>query len=81
MAKAINVRNLDDGVHEALRHRAAQAGRSIEAEVRMIIADACLPVASDDWAAGLRNRARERTGQVPQTDSADLVREARNGRC
>ena len=77
MTKAINVRGLEDDVHEALRRRAERAGRSVEAEVRAIIADACL---ISDWASGLRERARHRTGTLPQTDSALLLREARDGR-
>jgi plasmid stability protein len=81
MVKAIALRGIDDDVHEALRLRAARTGRSIEAEARAIITEACLPMGRTDWAAGLRNRAKVRTGHVPQTDSADLVREARDGRC
>jgi antitoxin FitA len=37
---AITVRNLDDDVKHRLRVRAAQHGRSMEAEVRAIIVDA-----------------------------------------
>ncbi|MDR3517149.1 MAG: hypothetical protein P4M00_15155 [Azospirillaceae bacterium] len=80
MAKAINVRGIEDSVHEALRRRAARTGRSLEAEVRAIIMEACMPMASEKWASGLRNRAMTRTGLQLQTDSADLVREARDGR-
>lgn len=36
----LSVRNLDDGVHRALRRRADQSGRSMEAEVRQILIDA-----------------------------------------
>ncbi|MDN5939349.1 MAG: hypothetical protein L0H83_11915 [Salinisphaera sp.] len=39
----VNIRNLPDNVHAALRIRAAQAGRSMEAEVRAVLAEACLP--------------------------------------
>lgn len=81
MVKALALRGIDDEVHEALRLRAARAGRSIEAEARAIIAEACLPVRPTNWADGLRKRAKARTGSVPQTDSTDLVREARDGRC
>lgn len=80
MVKAINVRGIDDDVHEALRLRAARSGRSVEAEVRVIIAEACVPGAQRDWAAGLRNRAKARTAGLPQTDSAELIREARDAR-
>lgn len=36
----LSVRNIPDEVHAALRVRAAQAGRSMEAEVRQILIDA-----------------------------------------
>jgi plasmid stability protein len=39
----LTVRNLPDDVHRALRVRAAQHGRSTEAEVREILAAAVLP--------------------------------------
>lgn len=37
---AVTVRNLDDGVKERLRIRAAQHGRSMESEIRSILAEA-----------------------------------------
>jgi hypothetical protein len=36
----VNVRNLPDAVHRALRVRAAQHGRSTEAEIRFILDEA-----------------------------------------
>lgn len=39
----LTVRNLPDEVHRALKVRAAEHGRSAEAEVRAIIAAAVLP--------------------------------------
>lgn len=41
----LTVRNLPDDVHRALRVRAAQHGRSTEAEVREILASAVKPEA------------------------------------
>ena len=41
----LTVRNLPDDVHRALRVRAAQHGRSTEAEVREILASAVKPQA------------------------------------
>ena len=41
----LTVRNLPDEVHRALRMRAAQHGRSTEAEVREILAAAVKPAA------------------------------------
>jgi plasmid stability protein len=40
----LTVRNVPDEVHRALRVRAAEHGRSTEAEVREIIAAAVVPV-------------------------------------
>ena len=40
---SLNVRNLSDQTHKALRIRAAQNGRSMEAEVRAILDDAVDP--------------------------------------
>ena len=39
----LTVRNLPDDIHRALRVRAAQHGRSTEAEVREILATAVKP--------------------------------------
>lgn len=39
----LTVRNLPDEVHRALRVRAAEHGRSTEAEVREILAEAVVP--------------------------------------
>ena len=38
-----SIRNLDDGVRESLRRRAAAHGRSMEAEVRAILTEAVRP--------------------------------------
>lgn len=38
--KQLNIRNVPDDVHLALRVRAANRGRSLEAELREIVADA-----------------------------------------
>jgi plasmid stability protein len=40
---SLNVRNLSDATHKALRIRAARHGRSMEAEVRAILDDAVSP--------------------------------------
>lgn len=37
---AVSIRDLDDGVKERLRVRAARHGRSMEAEIRTILAEA-----------------------------------------
>jgi plasmid stability protein len=40
---SLNVRNLSEQTHKALRIRAAQHGRSVEAEIRAILDDAVNP--------------------------------------
>lgn len=40
---AITVRNLSDDTHRALRRRAAERGRSTEAEIRAILDDIARP--------------------------------------
>jgi plasmid stability protein len=42
---AVTVRNLPDEIHRALRLRAAQHGRSTEAEIRVILEEAVRPEA------------------------------------
>jgi len=49
----INIRNLPATLHSALRVRAAKAGRSMEAEARAILAEACRADASTTTAAEL----------------------------
>jgi plasmid stability protein len=40
---SLNVRNLSDATHKALRIRAAKHGRSMEAEIRAILDDVVSP--------------------------------------
>ncbi|MBI3687941.1 MAG: Arc family DNA-binding protein, partial [Actinobacteria bacterium] len=53
---AVSIRDLDDSVREKLRVRAAQHGRSMEAEMRAILTAA---VSDDDSARGLCQRTRQ----------------------
>lgn len=80
MAQALTVRQIDPKIHAALRERAAREGRSVEAEVRSILAETCLPADRTNWSNGLRERARQRTGGTQQTDSAELIRQGRDER-
>lgn len=81
MPQAVTIRQLDDDVHRALKARAVRAGRSVEAEIRQILTEACLPLAGHaSWLAGLQRRAQARTGAKPQTDSALLIRQDRDAR-
>lgn len=58
---AISVRNLEDDVKERLRIRAARHGRSMESEIRAILAEA---VREPDTADGLFPRMLDRFGAV-----------------
>ncbi len=81
MPQALTIRQLSDDVHQALKARAAITGRSVEAEVRQILTDSCLPSKDGEyWLSGLRARAKQRTSGVPQSDSADIIREERDAR-
>jgi plasmid stability protein len=44
----LNIRNLPSDVHVRLRIRAAKAGRSMEAEARAILSEACAPGDGND---------------------------------
>lgn len=79
----LTVRNLPDDVHRALRVRAAQHGRSTEAEVREILAVAVKPASrvllGDALAAlgskiGLANEDFEVFEQVKDKTPAEPVR-------
>lgn len=58
----ITVRGLDPLVHAKLRERAARHGRSMEAEVRALLADA---VADDSARLDIVTAAREYFGDLP----------------
>jgi hypothetical protein len=79
MGRVLTIRQLSPELHQALRDRAARNGRSVEGEVRHILAETCLNTLSGDWAAGLRDRARHRTAGRPQTDAAALPEAVTDG--
>ena len=63
----LNIRNLPEEVHRRLRVRAAGAGRSMEAEARAILTEACMARDSEvpaielqDWVADLYRGAKPR---------------------
>ncbi|TDO52405.1 plasmid stability protein [Kribbella sp. VKM Ac-2527] len=62
---AITVRNLDDHVKQRLRIRAAQHGRSMEAEVRAIIVEA---VGAEDEPKNILTRLRESAAELGGVD-------------
>jgi plasmid stability protein len=75
----LTVRKVDDEIIRRLKIRAAEHGRSAEAEHREILTQVLLPEAkaADFWE--LARKLREETGPVPG-DSTDIIREMRNTR-
>jgi antitoxin FitA len=70
------VRNLPDDVVARLKARAALARHSLEQELRQILIEAARP-GRDEILADM-DRIRAMTPNVPQTDSAELIREDRD---
>jgi len=75
MAQVI-VRNLPDDVVARLKARAASRRRSLEQELRDILSEAARPSRKEILADF--DRIRAMTPKVPQTDSAELIREERD---
>lgn len=74
----VTIRNLPEEVRQRLRKRAARAGRSMEAEIRLILADAS--VADDRQASveGLRDWVDRVYGERKPTGVVDdLIAERR----
>ncbi len=71
------IRNLDDGVMEALRRRAAQNRTSAEEEARRALA-ASVGFDPEAWRAEARALAKE-IGPLPGPDSTVLLRMDRYG--
>jgi plasmid stability protein len=75
---AINVRNLPENVHKCLRIRAARSGRSMEAEVRAILAEVCACEEQPANAAGLQDWVLHLyKGALPGRAVDDLIRRRR----
>ena len=77
MAQVV-VREIDDDTFAALKSRARRHGRSLEAEIRVVLAEAAR---HDDrkkiWAAIDRFHARLKRSGRPFADSARLIRKDR----
>jgi antitoxin FitA len=71
---SITIRNLDPGVKERLRVRAAQHGRSMEAEARRILQSA-LNASDAPHARNLYDRIRERFDPLGGVDLGLPARE------
>ncbi len=59
---AVTIRNIPDATHRALRLRAAQAGRSTEAEIRYILEEAVQPEKSIKVGDAIHNLAMKYGG-------------------
>ena len=73
----LTIRNLDDDVVARLKSRAVDHGRSLEAELRVLLSEASQRMTMAEF----RARAKEiaaMTPDVPQTDSVLLLREDRD---
>ncbi len=71
----ILIRNLDEATIERLKLRAAQNGRSLQAEVKMILDQAAhVDLRTARLAAA---RIRDKLKGRPASDSVDLLREER----
>lgn len=75
----LNIRNLDPEVHKALRRRAAENGRSMEAEAREILAKACTQRTSKaEVVAEIQAEISRLMGdRKPKSGTDDLIRERR----
>lgn len=75
----LNIRNLDPEVHKSLRLRAASNGRSMEAEAREILAQACArrPPKAEVVAEIQEAIDRLLGDRKPKSATDDLIRERR----
>lgn len=73
----LTIRNLDDAVVERLKARAKENDRSLEAEIRVLLAEAANHPSRQQFRE-LAERIAEMTPDVPQTDSAELLHEDRD---
>ena len=73
----VTIRNLDDAVVERLKERAKANHRSLEAELREILTRSAGSMTREELIA-FAKRIAAKTPDVPQTDSAELIREDRD---
>ena len=79
MAVSLHVRNVDDELARALKKRAAEKGRSAEAEHRAILRQALMPESEFDWEARAAALRESLQGKITLR-SEDLIREDRDNR-
>lgn len=74
----LNIRNLPEEIHQKLRIRAAKSGRSMEAEARAILTNACSDSSEPVSATSLQEMVSELYGQKkPKRVVDDLLLERR----
>lgn len=80
----LNIRNLPDAVHQRLRVRAAEHGRSMEAEARAILSAACTTEGSTSSESAMARAKRLQAfvdklygGRKPKNVVDDLIAERR----
>lgn len=79
----ITIRRLDPGVIDALKKRAASAGRSMEEEARTILSDAVLAeklARQRAWVKSMQALHKRLYGDKVFPDSTHLFREMRDAR-
>jgi len=76
MPLQLTVRGLDPALVAALKRRAAEHGRSMEAEHRELLREALTPGRKNFWQRADAIRSRTRW----EGNSTDLIREDRDGR-
>lgn len=74
----LTIRNLDDTVVTRLKERAKAHNRSLEAEVREILAHIVEGRVDKGPYWALADRIAARTRDIPQTDSTLLIRQDRD---
>lgn len=71
------VRNLDEKTVAQLKKRAAENGRSLQAELRLLLEQAVRPDGMDTWQRVEQFRAKMKKSQRNFSDSTTLIREDR----
>jgi plasmid stability protein len=74
---AVTIRNLSDEAHRALKVRAAQHGRSTEAEIRAILEEAVRPEGRLRLGSAMAETSREMGLTNADIEAFELVRERR----
>ena len=74
----LTIRNLDDDVVERLKIQAKRNHRSLEAEVRFLLSEIAGKARMKEFRAKAEQIAAMTPKDVPQTDSAVLLREDRD---